>query len=398
MNRFIYFHKQGAWLVRRWLAAHAAEGPVTLLCDAAMRQAAEAFRARHPSVAGVHVLDKGGGTLVLPDSPCVTLPASCDVVPLRYKLPGQMPDVTPLHPLIRRLWFLGFREFELFSLAGSRALAVPNLLDAFSNCHKGQRCFVVGNGPSLNAIDMTRLKDEITFGGNRGYLGFPDWGFKFTYWGIYDPLQIEVYHEEYEEKIPQELVKFFPFQYLPLMQVANACPVFMDWPRAAARQFADTPETLYVGYSVVYMLLQIAAVMGCNPIILVGMDHRYHIPQRNRLSRMVRLGGKWMARHYDHTVWYKAGRAAARELLKSRAAGELPRSRMWQANDAAGPTHFDTRYTQERRRFLMPRPEDAERDYACAAQWAAARGIQILNATPGSALTAFPMVSYDGLF
>jgi hypothetical protein len=31
------------------------------------------------------------------------------------------------------------------------------------NKHQGQRCFIVGNGPSLNAMDLTHLRKEITF-------------------------------------------------------------------------------------------------------------------------------------------------------------------------------------------------------------------------------------------
>jgi hypothetical protein len=34
---------------------------------------------------------------------------------------------------------------------------------SFKNLHTGQRCFIVGNGPSLNKLDLTKLKDEITF-------------------------------------------------------------------------------------------------------------------------------------------------------------------------------------------------------------------------------------------
>ena len=33
----------------------------------------------------------------------------------------------------------------------------------FKNLHKEERCFIVGNGPSLNKLDLTKLKDEITF-------------------------------------------------------------------------------------------------------------------------------------------------------------------------------------------------------------------------------------------
>jgi len=36
--------------------------------------------------------------------------------------------------------------------------------------HKGKRCFVVGNGPSINEQDLTLLKDEIVFMVNRAFL------------------------------------------------------------------------------------------------------------------------------------------------------------------------------------------------------------------------------------
>ena len=33
----------------------------------------------------------------------------------------------------------------------------------YKNIHKGQRCFIIGNGPSLRTVDLAKLKDEITF-------------------------------------------------------------------------------------------------------------------------------------------------------------------------------------------------------------------------------------------
>ena len=38
--------------------------------------------------------------------------------------------------------------------------------EKFRNCHKGQRCFVIGNGPSLNEQELTPLANEITFVSN----------------------------------------------------------------------------------------------------------------------------------------------------------------------------------------------------------------------------------------
>ncbi len=37
----------------------------------------------------------------------------------------------------------------------------------FKDKYKGQRCFIIGNGPSINKQDLTVLKDEITFVVNR---------------------------------------------------------------------------------------------------------------------------------------------------------------------------------------------------------------------------------------
>lgn len=34
---------------------------------------------------------------------------------------------------------------------------------AFKNKHKGQRCFIIGNGPSINNVDFSKLRDEVTF-------------------------------------------------------------------------------------------------------------------------------------------------------------------------------------------------------------------------------------------
>jgi len=54
-------------------------------------------------------------------------------------------------------------------------------LRLFKNKHKGQRCFIVGNGPSLKEMDLAPLRNEFTFGLNRIYLLFESLGFATTY-------------------------------------------------------------------------------------------------------------------------------------------------------------------------------------------------------------------------
>lgn len=407
MPDFLYISAESLPLAGRWLEEQPRDAEVVAVAEPGLTGAARALAAQYPAIretVPAPDADAAGGEwearLAAVDEPRIVLPLPVDAEFMEYRYPARLPLLTPHFPLVRRLWRAGFRRFAWHSLAGTRTLPLPHLLDAFAGCHAGRRCFVLGNGPSLNELDMPRLAGEITLGSNRVYLGFEQWGWAATYWGVSDRLQIEEYGPEYEAHIPRETVKFFPFDYWPWLRFDNACPLHLDWPRAANREFGHAPDRLSVGYTVTYMLLQAAAVMGCNPIILIGADHRYALTRRYPVRRLVRLAGRWAARRYDTRPWYRAGRAAAMELAKARRdAGRARPPRLWQAGDATAPTHFDNRYaTGEKKHFLVPRPREAEQDFACARQWAEANGVQILNATPCPALHVFEKVDFDTLF
>jgi len=402
MQHFLYLPEDNEFLAAQWLRECPPGDTVHLIHASGAEAQADTLRRAFPVIVRTDALDRvQEGMLAFPDKGAarVTLPLTPDEFPLRYQFPVRVPDYRSQAPLLRNLWRLGFREVEIYHAGGSRVLPLPHLPHEFEGCHAGRRCFIVGNGPSLNQIDMTKLAGEIVFTANRGYLGFEHWGFTPPYWGVYDPLQIEQYGTEYEQHVPDSCIKFFPFQYWAYLRVSNGCPLFLDWPRAVSREFSTSPDRMCVGYSVVYMLLQVAAMMGCNAIVLVGLDHRYQLKKRNGLLRMIRLAGRWTARKYDDRIWYRCAEAAGREYFKRRGKQmAVPASRLWNAGDAGAATHFDAAYTAERKQFLMPRPQDAEADYRCARDWAASHGVQILNATPGSGLDVFPMVPFDSLF
>ena len=52
-----------------------------------------------------------------------------------------------------------------------------DILKSFFKKYENKRCFIVGNGPSLNIADLESIKNEITFGFNRIYYMFDktDW-------------------------------------------------------------------------------------------------------------------------------------------------------------------------------------------------------------------------------
>ena len=66
-----------------------------------------------------------------------------------------------------------------------------NGLEAFANKYMGRRAFTIGNGPSLKKLDLTRLKNEITFGVNSIFYHFDTMGFKPTFYVVEDTLVAE---------------------------------------------------------------------------------------------------------------------------------------------------------------------------------------------------------------
>src|SRR5260221_13131801 len=69
-------------------------------------------------------------------------------------------------------------------------------LAAFKDIHKGERAFIIGNGPSLKQTDLSKLKNEITFCMNRFYLAFPELGFTATYLCISNELVVEQFVDD----------------------------------------------------------------------------------------------------------------------------------------------------------------------------------------------------------
>ncbi len=238
-----------------------------------------------------------------------------------------------------------------------KALYGLNLSD-FVDKHKGERCFVVGNGPSLNNIDMRKLQNEITLGSNRAFVGFEDWGFHYDYWMVQDRILAEQSAKEFQTALPDDIVKFIPFTLLKFFDkkyTYNVVPFCMDYTKQCS--FSNDPEALHEGFTVTIGLLQLAAIMGFKEIILVGVDHNYPIPD-----------------------------------------GNISGDRKW--NGRGLVTHFSDKYSnyENGQVWELPNIEKMTRAYEAASEWARNNGVRMLNATPGTKLDAFEKVQFDALF
>jgi len=271
-------------------------------------------------------------------------------------------DYAHLYPFVRFSYLIGVKKIYAYNIGSYLDLSIPSILEEYVDIHKGKRAFIVGNGPSLNDIDMSLLKNEITIGSNRVYLGFEKWGFEFNYWTIIDKLQVEEHLEEWNNpnNIGEEVTKFIPFEYKNLMNLKNYCPINFHYAYKNFPKFSLEPTNIYLGNTVVHMSLQIACIMGIKELYLIGVDHNYNL---------------------NETMQYKG-------------------SQIWTSTTTNKQTHFDSRYNDPKnnRRFITPKPEKAEEAFSHAYKFAKQHNITILNATPGTQLDVIPTVDYESLF
>jgi len=146
----------------------------------------------------------------------------------------------------------------------------------FKDIHKGERCFIIGTGPSLNNTNLTMLKDEIIFGVNTLYLGLARFKIKPRYWGISDP---QIIKDHYKQIFTLDTTVFLA-HHARKYYVANSnlfkqyqVPVLLN---SAGRFSTDLAKGVACGMTVTYdICLQAAYYMGFDRVYLVGVDADY---------------------------------------------------------------------------------------------------------------------------
>lgn len=142
----------------------------------------------------------------------------------------------------------------------------------FKDKHKGQRCIIIGNGPSLNKMDLSFLKNEVCFGLNKIYLGFEKWNFVPTYYVAVNSLVLEQNAEEIQ-KIPG--TKFISNRGIPHIKPQEDI-IFVKTQPNIKKDFSINPtQGLQEGNTVTYVAMQLAYYMGFKTVILIGLDHHF---------------------------------------------------------------------------------------------------------------------------
>ena len=225
-------------------------------------------------------------------------------------------------------------------------------LAALKDKYKGERCFIIGNGPSLRDTDVSKLKDEYTFGMNRIYLAFEEWGFQTTFLASVNDLVIEQCVDDF---LALDMPRFFSWRshkFFPKSTSENL-PNFLYTTYAGAKFAHDIRYRVWEGATVTNVCLQLAYHMGFEQAILIGVDHSFK------------------------------SKGEANTTITS---------------DGDDPNHFDPRYFGKGFRWQLPDLDTSEIAYHMAKANYEQDGRQILDATIGGKLTVFKKTDYDKLF
>ena len=141
----------------------------------------------------------------------------------------------------------------------------------FRDCHRGERLVLVCNGPSLNQTDFSLIRNEVSMGLNKIFLGFRRFRFYPRY---YVAINRRVIDQSADQISQLNCVRF-----LKDMGSANPLPesalTYLLPSRPEERFHSDICDGFFEGYTVTFAALQLAFFMGFATVVIVGMDHRY---------------------------------------------------------------------------------------------------------------------------
>lgn len=216
----------------------------------------------------------------------------------------------------------------------------------FKDIHKGESCFIIGNGPSLNKMDLSPLKNHHTFGLNKIYLLFDKVDLNLSYHVAVNPLVIEQSVKEFESlSCPSFLAYRCAHKLIKALE-----HIYFILPQGKLYTFqTDLSKEIFEGYTVTYVAMQIAFYMGFSQVFLIGVDHNFV------------------------------------------AVGNPNNKQFLQGED---PNHFHPSYFGNKE-WHLPDLEASELSYSMARFHFNRDGRQIYDATVNGKLQIFPKISYE---
>ena len=236
-------------------------------------------------------------------------------------------------------------------------------ISAFRDHHKGERVVIIGNGPSLNLLDLSLLDQVPTIAVNAIFLAADRMGFDPTYYLVEDTAVMRDNVDEIRKYRAGH--RFFPSIYRDLVGPGPNTSYFRmntgfyegRSPAFCVPRFStDASQRLYSGQSVTIINLQLAYFMGFSEVILIGMDFSYSVPESAIVD-----GNRILSQGDD-------------------------------------PNHFHPDYFGKGKVWKDPKLDRVLANYQLAKLMYESDGRRIVNATAGGKLELFERVDFNDLF
>ncbi|CAA6812760.1 MAG: FIG00855465: hypothetical protein [uncultured Sulfurovum sp.] len=233
-------------------------------------------------------------------------------------------------------------------------------LKQYHNMFQGERCFVIGNGPSLNKCDLSLLKDEYSFAVNGIFYKTREMGYRPNFYMVEDGHVVNDNIKEINKFDCEH--RFFPYIYKNKIRKTkkthffNADLSFYNSKNPIAQFSTDFSEKAYAGQSVTMMQLQLAYYLGFTEVYLIGMDFSYDVPTSTEIT-----GNTYESNEDD-------------------------------------PNHFHPDYFGKGKKWHDPKLDRVLMNYEKCKEAFEEDGRKIYNATVGGKLELFERKDYDKLF
>lgn len=243
--------------------------------------------------------------------------------------------------------------------------AYSRKINRYADLHKAdERCFIIGNGPSLQIRDLEKLSGCTTFAANNMLEVFRHSSWTPTYYFISDlDLSKKLFSSRQQvEYMCGHCAAFFAAVWGSLYRYRDD-PAFTNLffftericSNDAILFSEDVSAESYGYYTILYHMLQFAVYMGFRKIYLLGVDHTFSNYQKS--DGTVIQSSAVKRNHADFMSDYQTADAAR-----------------------------------------LPQADKVENAYKAAHAYAEAHGIKIYNATRGGRLEIFERVDFDSLF
>jgi hypothetical protein len=238
-------------------------------------------------------------------------------------------------------------------------------LSRLHNKYTDRRCFIMGNGPSLNKMDLELFGDEYVWGANKCHLLFDRISWRPAFYTAIDKRVVPDMAVDIGGLVSDlpTTTFFFPAWFRQQWVLRSAENLY--WYHEVKLDENNLPDGAFTrdasawvstSLTVTVAALQLAVYLGFNPIYLIGCDTSYSVPS---------------------TVRFELGN---QDSIVSTADDD--------------PNHFDPRYFGKGSKWSDPHVELMIFHYVQAKAVCDSLGVTVFNATVGGNLEIFPRVNY----